>query len=89
MANVRLIAVFAEAAGAQEITIDAQTVGALCKTLAARYGGSFLRLLDREGKLSKGAVVLVNRRNSHTLSGAQTPLGLDTEVVIMPLMSGG
>ncbi|MGD0726293.1 MAG: MoaD/ThiS family protein [Spirochaetia bacterium] len=89
MANVRLIAPFAAAAGAREISIDGQTIGELCRTLAERYGGSFLRLLDREGKLSKDVVVLVNRQNAHTLSGAQTRLGSDTEVLIMPLMSGG
>jgi molybdopterin converting factor small subunit len=89
VANVRLTAPFATAAGAQQITIDARTIGELCTTLAARYGGSFLSLLDGDGKLTQGAVVLVDRRNAHTLSGAQTPLGFDTEVLIMLLMSGG
>ncbi len=89
MPDVRLTASFAAEAGAQMLTIEAQTVGELCQALATRYGGSFLRLLDREGSLSRGAVVLVDRRNAHTLSGARTPLTTDTEVLIMPVMSGG
>ncbi len=89
MASVRLTALFAAAAGAEKVRVDAQTVGELCAALAARYGGSFLRLLDGEGNLSKTAVVLVDRRNAHTLSGALTPLRSESEVLIMPLMSGG
>ncbi len=89
MANVRLTAPFAAEAGAPVVTMQAPTVGELCQGLAARYGGSFLRLLDSAGSLSRGAVVLVDRRNAHTLQGARTPLTADTEVLIMPLMSGG
>ncbi len=89
MAKVRLTGSFAAAAGVDHLVVDAATVGQLCEELGARYPGPFRRLLQPDGRLSPGAVVLVNRRNAHTLSAAQTALEPDSEVLIMPLMSGG
>ncbi len=89
MAQVRFTGSFAAAAGVDGIAMDAGTVGQLCEELGARFPGPFRRLLEPDGKLSPSVVILVDRRNAHTLSGVKTPLQPESEVLIMPLMSGG
>jgi len=71
------------------IRVEAQNLGQLCRELIKRYGGEMEMLLDDKGDLSQDIVILVNRRNAHTLSGADTILEKDTEVLIMPYIIGG
>jgi molybdopterin converting factor small subunit len=41
------------------------------------------------GELSKDIVILVNRRNAHTLKGLETELNQATEVLVMRYFVGG
>lgn len=89
MALVRFIHPFSKAAGNKNIRIEAGDVGELCRQLVRRFGHDMDMLLDEQGEVSKDIVVLVNRRNVHTLAGIGTPLEEDTEVLIMPYIIGG
>lgn len=89
MAVVRFISPFTKIVGVKQIKINAKNIGELCKQLIERFGSNMHILLDKEGEISKKVVILVNRRNVHTLAGIDTPLDEDTEVLIMPYIIGG
>jgi len=75
--------------GEKRIQMEADTLGELCRALIERYGSEMSRLLDSEGKISKATLIFVDRKNAHLLSGADTPLKKDSEVLIMPILAGG
>ena len=89
MAVARLISPFISYCGAESVSVQADTLGDLCRCLIQRYGARMNVLLDQDGGISQDIVILVDRRNAHSLSGAATKLKEDTEVLIMPLMAGG
>lgn len=89
MAVVRFTFPFTRIVKEDSIRIDVQNLRQLCTELIKRYGGEMEMLLDDKGDLSQDIVILVNRRNAHTLSGADTVLEKDTEVLIMPYIIGG
>ncbi len=89
MAQVRFLSPFNRLTGADSLDIEQGTLGDLCRELARRFGGGLAGLVDEEGKLSGRVVILVDRRNAHSLRGADTPLEPDTEVLIMPHYVGG
>ena len=88
MAVVRFTSPFISYCGATSIRMHADTLGDLCRDLIQRYSRMDV-LLDPQGGISRSIVVLVDRRNAHTLSGAATVLEEETEVLIMPVMGGG
>ena len=88
MAVVRFTSPFISYCGAASIRMHADTLGELCRDLIRRCGRMDV-ILDPQGDISRRIVVLVDRRNAHTLSGAATVLEEDTEVLIMPVMGGG
>lgn len=86
---VRFTSPFSRISGQERVRMEADTLGDLCRQLVKRYGPEMDVLLDSEGKISRGIVVLVNRMNAYALSGADTALKEDSEVLIMPILSGG
>lgn len=89
MALVRFIHPFSKVTGKGSIEVEARDVGDLCRQLIERFGPGMEFLLDAKGEVSRELVILVNRRNVHTLAGADTLLQRDTEVLIMPYITGG
>lgn len=89
MAVVRFTSPFSQISGEKSVSLEAGTLGELCRALIQRYGPGMSVLLDADGNVSRSVVVLVNRRNSYTLSGAATALRHDSEVLIMPILIGG
>ncbi len=89
MARVRFLSPFNRLAGADCLDIEQATLGDLCRELARRFGGGLAGLVDDQGRLSGRVVILVDRRNAHSLRGADTPLQAGTEVLIMPPLVGG
>jgi molybdopterin converting factor small subunit len=89
VAVVRFTSHFSRISGQERVRMQAGTLGELCRELITRYGPGMNVLLDSEGNISRGIVVLVNRMNAYALSGAATALEEDSEVLIMPILSGG
>jgi molybdopterin converting factor small subunit len=89
MAVVYFLSFFATMTGEKNVRIEADTLGDLCRQLIERYGSKMSILLDTDGSLSRRIAVLVDKRNATSLSGAATRLGGDSEVQIMPLLTGG
>ena len=77
MVDVRYFAAAAEAAGVEEETLDAETVGALRALLADRYGAPMERVLASGSFLVDGVV-------SRDLS-----LALGSRVDVLPPFAGG
>lgn len=48
-----------------------------------------LKLLDEQGALYAGTIILVNRRNIHHLQGLQTPLADGDTLALFPPGAGG
>jgi molybdopterin synthase sulfur carrier subunit len=80
MARLRLFAQAREAAGTAAVTYDAPTLGVLVATARAEFGAEFGAVLD-------ASRVWVN--GDEPEAGADTPLGPDDEVAVLPPVSGG
>ena len=89
---VRLYASLRELAGEREIDLalpDGATVGDLLKRLVEVRPGLAPRLLDEDGNIPRFVNVFVNGRDVRYLSGLDTPVMPDDEVVILPPAAGG
>ena len=62
---------------------------ALLATLAGRYGTPFRRAVFSDAELNDEIIILVNGRNVRYLQGLDTPLEVDDEVSIFPMVAGG
>ena len=87
--KVRLFHELRTAAGGGEVTLAANTLGELLRTLADRYGEMARNvLLDREGRVRQYAFVYIN----NTL---QKPLDMSVQlkdgdvILVIPPVSGG
>ncbi len=70
--------------------VTAPTVRELIHELARRFGTDFHdALLDAEGRLHPGIIVLVNGENVHFLQLLDTPLSPSDTVAIFPPLGGG
>jgi molybdopterin synthase sulfur carrier subunit len=78
MAKLRLFANLREIAGATQVEIDADTVGAVVESAVERYGQDF-------GRGVESARVWINGDPA----SSDTPVGADDEVVLLPPVSGG
>ena len=65
------------------------TVRELCIRLIDTINLERSLLLDEKDNLSRNIVLLVNRRNAHTLKGADTNIANDTEILVMQYFVGG
>jgi len=89
LALVRFVSPFTDIAGKEKVHIKAENVGELCEILIEDFGPKMRVLLDEKGDVSKDIVILVDRRNVHTLRGSRTALCENSEVLIMPHIMGG
>ena len=75
--------------GADEVPVDAATVGEALSALGAAHDGVLSRVLARKGELRPFVNVFVGERNVRTLAGLATPLGEGDVVSIIPAVAGG
>ena len=69
--------------------MDVKNIREMAEELISTFGKEMDIVLNKEGNLSSNIVILVNRRNAHTLKGADTVLHEDSEVIILPYIYGG
>ncbi|GAA1150988.1 MoaD/ThiS family protein [Ornithinicoccus hortensis] len=79
MATVRYFAAAAEAAGAQEERVGADSLGELLQQLEERHGAELGRVLARSSLLFEGRYV----------DDRETPLDVDAVVDVLPPFAGG
>ncbi len=89
MALVRFVSPFTKITNTKEVHVNANNIRELCKKLINIYGLDMKILLDEKDELSQKIIVLVNRRNAHTLQGADTTIENESEILIMPFLCGG
>ena len=89
MAHVRFLPPLTKVTGSKTMNIDAKTVRELCIRLIDTINLERSLLLDEKDNLSRNIVLLVNRRNAHTLKGADTNIANDTEILVMQYFVGG
>ena len=77
MVSVRYFAAAAEAAGVEEESLDASTVGSLKQLLAEKYGAAMQRVLDSGSFLVDGVV------------SRDPALALGSRVDVLPPFAGG
>ena len=89
--TIRFFADLRSLTGQRELAWNgsADTVSALLKALAARFGTAFERRVIPGGQKSETIIVLVNGRDVRDLSGADTPVGPNDVVSIFPMVAGG
>ena len=78
MVSVRMFAALRDLAGASRTTVDAGTVGEVCTVLSGRYGERWAEVLSRSAVLVGGEAARPDQ-----------PVGDDTEVALLPPVSGG
>jgi len=89
MALIRFLAPFNKITKVDSIQLDVKSIREMAGELVNIFGKEMDVILNKEGELSPGIVILVNRRNAHTLKGADTVLQEDSEVIIVPYIYGG
>lgn len=89
MAFVKFLPPFNKITGIDSLDVDTKDIRDLSNKLIAAFGNKIDLILDAQGQLSQSIIVLVNRRNAHTLNGADTVLNGDSEVIILPYIYGG
>lgn len=89
LALVKFLSPYNRLIGQDSINIDAENARQLCIEIIHKYGSKMKFLLTENGELSKNIIILINGKNAQTLSGGDTALTWDSEVVIMPYLAGG
>ena len=79
MAFIRFLPPFNKITGIDSLHMDVKDIRDLSNKLISTFGKKIDLILDNNEQLSKSIVVLVNRRNAHTLEGADTVLNGDSE----------
>lgn len=77
------------AAGAREVSVEAETVEAVLVALDARYPGFRERLCGADGELRPFITIYVGRENVRLLEGLATRIRPADEISIVPAMAGG
>ncbi|MDQ6962390.1 MAG: MoaD/ThiS family protein [Mariprofundaceae bacterium] len=75
--------------GADEVSIEAENVGALIDNLEAAHAGMKDRLCDDKGDIRRFVNVYVNDEDVRFLKGKSTILKEGDEVSIVPAIAGG
>lgn len=89
MAFIKFLPPINKIAGVDTVHIDVKNIRELSDKLVEAFGNKIDLIIDSKGQLSQNIVILVNRRNAHTLEGADTELNEDSEVIILPHIYGG
>lgn len=89
MAFIRFLPPFNKITETDTVYMDVKDIRDLSDKLVAAFGKKIDLILDNKGQLSQSIVILVNRRNAHTLNGADTVLNGDSEIIILPYIYGG
>jgi len=75
--------------GADEVSIEASTIGELIDNLEAAHAGLKERLCDDAGEIRRFVNVYVNDEDVRFLDGRNTALKDGDEVSIVPAIAGG
>ena len=86
MVEVRLVAPFSTVVGSNRLLMKAHTVIELLRELVSRYGPVVLPLLDEQGNMSRGIIVLINRRSVLSMDGQDTVIPSGAEVIVMEFL---
>ncbi|MDQ6993633.1 MAG: ubiquitin-like small modifier protein 1 [Mariprofundus sp.] len=76
-------------AGADEVTIEASTIGEMLDNLEAAHAGLKERLCDEAGEIRRFVNIYVNDEDVRFLEGRATALKDGDEVSIVPAIAGG
>ncbi|MBV9951202.1 MAG: MoaD family protein [Acidimicrobiia bacterium] len=76
-------------AGASEVTVEGETVGAVLDALEADHPGFKSRLLDDDGNLRRFVNVFVADDDVRFLDGLGTKVAEGDTVAIIPAVAGG
>ena len=91
--TVRYLSIIREITGTREEKVDVRkgsTVDEILRLLVQRHGSDFERMV-RSGRDLRGLQIIyfMNGQNIATLSGLETPVTGDSEIVIIPPVAGG
>jgi len=75
--------------GADEVSIEGATVGAMIDNLEAAHAGLKERLCDENGEIRRFVNVYLNDEDVRFLKGRDTELKDGDEVSIVPAIAGG
>jgi len=75
--------------GADEVRVDAASVGELIDNLEAAHPGLKERLCDEVGEIRRFVNIDVNAEDVRFLKGKDTPLSDGDQVSIVPAIAGG
>ena len=75
--------------GADEIRVEAGTVGDALRELERRHEGVLERVLDPEGHVRGFVNIYVGPANVHSLGGLETPIENEAVISIVPAVAGG
>jgi len=75
--------------GADEVSIDGATIGAMIDNLEAAHAGLKERLCDENGEIRRFVNVYLNDEDVRFLKGRDTELKDGDEISIVPAIAGG
>jgi len=75
--------------GADEVTLEADTVGQALTTLALLHEGLGERILDTDGRPRQFVNIFVGKADLRTLQGLGTTLQAGDVIAIVPAVAGG
>jgi len=76
-------------AGADEVSVEGATIGALIDNLEAAHAGLKARLCDESGEVRRFVNIYLNDEDVRFLKGRDTELKDGDEVSIVPAIAGG
>ncbi|MFT4702499.1 MAG: molybdopterin synthase sulfur carrier subunit [Bradymonadia bacterium] len=77
------------AAGADHVTLEASTVGAVFDQMKAHHPDLAAQLLDENGKVRRFVNIFANDEDIRFLDNLDTPLNDGDEVMLVPATAGG
>jgi len=75
--------------GADEVALEAATVGQALAALVARHEGLAERILDADGRPRQFVNIFVGKADLRTLQGLETVLAPGDVISIVPAVAGG
>lgn len=77
------------AGGAAQVSVEADTIGALLDALGERHAGLRERLLEPSGEVRRFVRIFVNEEDIRFLQDRETKLVAGDAVAIVPAIAGG